>query len=81
MLIIPHLKTQYLPKLGNNSKRKGANKLVLLYVQDYVTVVPHLTEVRFMAGRSRLIVRPASGCVSLFFWIVNYQIGDWLISL
>jgi uncharacterized membrane protein len=47
MLIIPHLKTQYLPKLGNNSKRKvGANKLVLLYVQD-VTVVPHLTEVRF----------------------------------
>jgi hypothetical protein len=47
MLIIPHLKTQYLPKLGNNSKRKGANKLFLLYVQDYVTVVPHLTEVRF----------------------------------
>jgi hypothetical protein len=34
--------------MGNNSKRKvGANKLVLLYVQDYVTVVPHLTEVRF----------------------------------
>jgi hypothetical protein len=45
MLIIPHLK-KYLPKLGNNSKKVGANKLVLLYVQDYVTVV-HLTEVRF----------------------------------
>jgi hypothetical protein len=46
MLIIPHLKTQYLPKLGNSKRKVGANKLVLLYVQDYVTVVPHLT-VRF----------------------------------
>jgi hypothetical protein len=46
MLIIPHLKTQYLPKLGI-ILNVGANKLVFVICSGLCDSVPHLTEVRF----------------------------------
>jgi hypothetical protein len=53
--------------------------LVLLYVQDYVTVVPHLTEVRFGYGWKVTAYSKAGQRLRfIIFWIVNYQIGEGL---
>jgi hypothetical protein len=46
----------------------------LLYVQDYVTVVPHLTEVRFGYGWKVTAYSKAGQRLRfIIFWIVNYQ--------
>jgi hypothetical protein len=51
--------------------------LVLLYVQDYVTVVPHLTEA-FGYGWKVTAYKGRPAVAFHYFLIVNYQIGEGL---